>query len=52
MKKIPNTLETALDKAVKFVSFIKSRPLHSRIFSVLHDEMGNSFTMLLLLMEV
>jgi hypothetical protein len=41
-----------MDEAVKTVNFIKSRPLDSRIPSVLCDEIGSSYTTLLLHGEV
>jgi hypothetical protein len=52
VKKIPNPLKTMLDDVMKFVSFIKSRPRNSRIFSALCDEMRASCTTLLLHTEV
>jgi hypothetical protein len=52
VKKIPNALKTVLHKVLKIVNFIQSRPLNSRIFSELYDEMGSSYTTLLLHIEV
>lgn len=52
VKKIPPVLKNVLDEAVKIVNFIKSRPLNSRIFAVLCEEMGSQFTTLLLHTEV
>lgn len=40
------------DEAVKTVNFIKARPLNSRLFSVLCDEMGSEHRQLLLHTEV
>jgi hypothetical protein len=48
MRKIPNALKIMLDVDVKIVNFTNSRPLNSRIFSVLCDEVGSSCTMFLL----
>jgi hypothetical protein len=43
-----NALKTVLDEAVKIVNFTKSRPMNSRIYSTLCDEMGSSYTTLVL----
>jgi zinc finger BED domain-containing protein 5/7/8/9 len=51
-KSIPQGLKEVMDIAVKTVNFIKSRPLNSRLFSVLCNEMGSSHTNLLLHTEV
>jgi hypothetical protein len=45
--KISNALKTMLD-GVKIVNFIKSKPMNSRIFSALCNEVGGSYTTLLL----
>jgi hypothetical protein len=52
VRKIPNALKMVLDKVEKILNFIKSRPLNSRIFSVLSNKMGSSYTTLLLHTEV
>lgn len=51
-KKMPLNLKTVLDQAVKAVNFIKSRPLQTRLFSVLCGEMGSDHQQLLLHTEV
>ncbi|XP_056095124.1 zinc finger BED domain-containing protein 5-like [Rhinichthys klamathensis goyatoka] len=51
-KRMPPDLKTILDEAVKTVNFIKARPLNSRLFSVLCDEMGSEHRQLLLHTEV
>jgi hypothetical protein len=52
VRKITNALETVLDAHVETVNLIKSGPLNSRIFSALRNEMGSSYTTLLLHIEV
>jgi hypothetical protein len=52
VKNILNTLKMVLDQIVMVVNFGKSRILNSRIFTALRDEMGISYTTLLLHMEV
>lgn len=51
-KRIPASLKKVLDEAVKIVNFIKTRPLQSRIFAALCEEMGSAHTSLLLHSEV
>ncbi|XP_060768837.1 zinc finger BED domain-containing protein 5-like [Neoarius graeffei] len=51
-KGMPGSLKSALDKTVKIVNFVKSRPLNSRIFTALCNEMGSDHTTLLLHTEV
>ncbi|XP_064416538.1 zinc finger BED domain-containing protein 5-like [Latimeria chalumnae] len=51
-KSMPTNLKEVLDNAVKMVNFIKARPLNSRIFSALCNEMGSEHINLLLHMEV
>ncbi|XP_014349988.2 zinc finger BED domain-containing protein 5-like [Latimeria chalumnae] len=46
-KKMPGNLKSVLDTAVKMVNFIKARPLNSRIFSTLCNEMGEHVSLLL-----
>ncbi len=52
MKKMPDELKSVLHSAVKTVNFIKARPMHSRLFRVLCDEMGSEHVQLLLHTEV
>ncbi|XP_064420082.1 zinc finger BED domain-containing protein 5-like [Latimeria chalumnae] len=51
-KSMPTNLKEVLDNAVKMVNFIKARPLNSRIFSSLCNEMGSEHVNLLLHTEV
>ncbi|KAK1897528.1 Zinc finger BED domain containing protein 5 [Dissostichus eleginoides] len=52
VKKMPDGLKSVLDSAVKSVDFIKARPMQSRLFQVLCDEMGSEHVQLLLHTEV
>jgi hypothetical protein len=52
VKKIPLNLQNVIGEVVKIVNFIKSRPMYSRIFTALCEEMGSQFTTLLLHTEV
>ena len=45
-------LKCVLDSAVKIVNYIKSRPLQTRLFTILCDEMGSEHKTLLLHSEV
>jgi hypothetical protein len=45
-------MKAVLDEAVKVVSFIKARPLNSRLFSALCNEMGSDHEHLLLHSEI
>jgi hypothetical protein len=45
-------MKTVLDEAVKIVNFIKVRPLNSRLFSALCNEMGSDHEHLLLHSEI
>lgn len=47
-KTLPKELSDALDEAVNIVNFIKARPLKSRLFSILCEEMGADHQGLLL----
>ncbi|KAL0159399.1 hypothetical protein M9458_043124 [Cirrhinus mrigala] len=47
-KKMPTDLRCVLDEAVKIVNFIKTRPLQSRLFRLLCEEMGSDHVQLLL----
>lgn len=51
-KNMPADLLAALNDAVKLVNFIKARPLNSRIFTLLCNEMGSEHKSLLLHTEV
>ncbi|XP_026093452.1 zinc finger BED domain-containing protein 5-like [Carassius auratus] len=51
-KKMPTDLRCVLDEAVKIVNFIKTRPLQSRLFRLLCEEMGSDHVQLLLHTEV
>ncbi|XP_064423610.1 zinc finger MYM-type protein 6-like [Latimeria chalumnae] len=51
-KKMPQELSDVLSVAVKVVNFIKSRPLNSRIFTTLCEDMGANAKHLLLHAEV
>ena len=52
VKKMPEDLKSVLDSAVKTVNFIKARPMNSRLFGVLCDEIGSEHVQLLLHTEV
>lgn len=52
VKKMPLLLTETMQECVKFINFIKSRPLNSRIFSALCKEMGSDHEHLLLHCEV
>lgn len=47
-KTLPKELSDVLDRAVDIVNFIKARPLKSRLFSILCEEMGAAHQSLLL----
>jgi hypothetical protein len=44
--------KTVLEDSVKIINFIKARPLNSRLFSLLCDDMGREHKQLLLHSEV
>ncbi|GFS73616.1 zinc finger BED domain-containing protein 5 [Trichonephila clavipes] len=48
MKQIPSNLKLVMDEAVKIINFIKSRPLQSRLFSLLCEDYGSKHKTLLL----
>lgn len=49
---MPSKMKIVLDEAVKIVNFIKARPLNSRLFSALCNEMGSDHEHLLLHSEI
>jgi len=51
-KGIPSKFKTVLEDSVKITHFIKSRPLNSRLFSLLCDDMGSEHKQLLLHTQV
>ncbi|KAL4149549.1 hypothetical protein QTP88_003477 [Uroleucon formosanum] len=40
IKKMPIPLKNVLDEAVKIINFVKSRPLSTRLFTILCEDMG------------
>jgi hypothetical protein len=51
-KGTPSKFKTVLEDSVKIINFIKTRPLNSRLFSLLFDDMGSEHKQLLLQSEV
>ena len=51
-KTLDSDLKTVFDAAIKIVNFIKLRPLQTRLFTTLCDEMGSHHKSLLLHLEV
>jgi zinc finger BED domain-containing protein 5/7/8/9 len=51
-KKMPPRLKNVLDTAVKVVNYIKARPLQSRLFNIICQEMGSTHLQLLFHTEV
>lgn len=51
-RRMPSKFKQVLDEAVKIVNFIKARPLNSRLFSALCNEMGSDHEHLLLHSEI
>jgi len=51
-KGVPPKFKTVLEDSVKIINFIKARPLNSRLFSLLCDDMGNEHKQLILHSEV
>ncbi|XP_056633414.1 zinc finger BED domain-containing protein 5-like [Diorhabda sublineata] len=52
MKQVPSNPKLVMDEAVKIINFIKSRPLQSRLFSLLCEDCGSKHKILLLHTEV
>ncbi|XP_014298159.2 zinc finger BED domain-containing protein 5-like [Microplitis demolitor] len=52
MKQMPPNLKLVMDEAVKIINFIKSRPLQSRLFSLMCEDYGSKHKTLLLHTEV
>jgi hypothetical protein len=52
VKWMPNSLKSVLDKAVQIVNFIKARPLSSRLFKLLCNDMGSEYETLISHTEV
>lgn len=46
-RKMPADLQKVLDESVKIVNYIKNRPLNTRLFSQICEEMGSNHTQLL-----
>jgi hypothetical protein len=51
-KMLPVPLQSVLDEVVNIVNFVKSRPLNSRLFSALCEEMGSDDISLLVHTEI
>ena len=51
-KEMPDSLKDVLDSTVKMVTFVKSRPLNSRVFSTLCNDMGSDHVTILQHTEV
>jgi hypothetical protein len=52
MKNMSSLLSSALQECVKFINYIKSHPLNSRIFTALCKELGSEHKRLLLHFEI
>uniref|UniRef100_A0A3P9KVF1 BED-type domain-containing protein n=1 Tax=Oryzias latipes TaxID=8090 RepID=A0A3P9KVF1_ORYLA len=52
VKKMPQCLKSVLDESVKIVNKIKAKPLNSRLFKAVCEEMGSEHTKLLFHTEV
>jgi hypothetical protein len=52
VKRMPNALKSVLDNAVEIVNFIKERPLNSRLFKLLCNDMGSEYETLIFQTEV
>jgi len=51
-KHMPDNFQSVLNTPVKIVNFIKTKPLQSRVFKKLCEEMGSSHKSLLLHTEI
>uniref|UniRef100_K7FP96 DUF4371 domain-containing protein n=1 Tax=Pelodiscus sinensis TaxID=13735 RepID=K7FP96_PELSI len=52
LKNISPSLKCVLDEAVQIINYIKTRPLQSRLFKIMCEDMGSQYTALLLHTEV
>uniref|UniRef100_K7FJM3 Zinc finger BED-type containing 5 n=1 Tax=Pelodiscus sinensis TaxID=13735 RepID=K7FJM3_PELSI len=52
VKNISPSLKNVLDEAVQIINYIKTRPLQSRLFKIMSEDMGSQHTALLLHTEV
>uniref|UniRef100_K7GA61 DUF4371 domain-containing protein n=1 Tax=Pelodiscus sinensis TaxID=13735 RepID=K7GA61_PELSI len=52
VKTMPSLLSSTLQECVKFINYIKARPLNSRIFTALCNELGSEHEHLLLHCEI
>uniref|UniRef100_K7FPI3 BED-type domain-containing protein n=1 Tax=Pelodiscus sinensis TaxID=13735 RepID=K7FPI3_PELSI len=52
VKNISPSLKNVLDEAVQIINYIKTRPLQSRLFKIMCEDMGSQHTALLLHTEV
>lgn len=52
VKHMPPCLKTVLDEAVKIVNLIRGRPLHTRLFTALCEEIGSEHMKLFYITEV
>lgn len=52
VKKMPAELKEVLDEAVKIINYVKSRPLQSRLFKKVCEEMGSQYQSLLMHTEI
>lgn len=52
IKKMPIPLKNVLDEAVKIINFVKSRPLSTRLFTILCEDMGSVHKSILFHTEV
>jgi hypothetical protein len=52
VKNMPSLLSSTLQECVKFINYIKSRPLNSRTFTALCKELGSEHEHLLLHCEI
>ncbi|CAI6344434.1 unnamed protein product [Macrosiphum euphorbiae] len=52
IKKMPIPLKNVLDEAVKIINFVKSRPLSTRLFTILCEDMGSMHKSLLYHTEI